>query len=298
MRYLLQRNSSYLAGFSLLALGIVSVNAQTTVNFANVVFQDNFSGHTEGSTPDYISLGQWSTNPPAVVVDSGDLFGQGTANQFLQFTKARHIGIPISSGGSHYAHVGFSLIPRNLPEDTDFEDPHTSHPDHDPDNLPPLAADAGWFNINFLSGTDANPDATTRAHLTQLIMTNASVRTVNQSFGDVDELVHFDLFFNNSADEIQHLGPDGSIVALGAGMSSVWVNDSLLVADFNLNRAAGTDGHGINAVSFGIDSNWNRIVSFDMDDVFVAVPEPSTYAFLFGAGVFGAVLLIRRRRKS
>ncbi len=274
----------------------VAAHAQATVDFSTIAFQDNFGGHAPGSTPDYISLGEWSTYPPAVVVDSGDVFGQGTENQFLQFTKARHIGIPIATGGSRFVHVGFNLIPRVLPEDPTFPDPHTSRPDHDPDNLPPLSADAGWFNINFLSPTDANPDAAARAHLTQIIMTNATIRTENVSYGAVDQLSRFDLFFNNSDEEILHMAPDGTMAALGAGMSSVWVDDGALVASFNLNRAAGTAGHPVTLVSFGIDSNWNRVVSFDMDDVFIAVPEPSTYAFLFGLAALGAVLWIRRRR--
>lgn len=268
-------------------------NAQTYVDLSREIFKDDFQSYEAGDRPPNVTLGAQNTYPPAIVVDTDDLFGLGTANKFLQYRKVRHSSFPVnfSSEPSSVVRVSFDFISRNMPADENYD------------------ADGRWLNFTFYArDEDRVLNNNARAHATQLIVRNGTFRAnatnhpaVNGlSYGAVDELVHFDMFFNNSNETILYDAPGGGVEALAPLKSAVWVNGVRLVDDYNETRTGiNTEGSLIHGFAIGIDSNADGILSFDIDnlELYGVIPEPSTYALLFGALALGGAVYFRRRRE-
>jgi hypothetical protein len=278
---------SLLAGLGAFAALSASLSAQV-LDLSRSIAADDFNAYDPGTRPPAMTNGTNMLWSPEIVQDTGNLFGTGTDNRFLSVYKTRHINLPFFLGAeaTPVIRVSFDIIFRNNPADT-F-------------NGTAIGTDAQWMGIDFRSQNDAN-DANVRSQITQFTPFDGQTRgTVpNVSAGSLNEVIRMDLFLNNTNAPIVHLAPDGvTEVTLQSGMSSIWTNGSVLVASHNNARTAGTIGHAIHQINFQVDSNLTRIVSFDLDniEIYGAIPEPSTYALLFGLAVLGAALVYRRRR--
>lgn len=277
--------ASLLAGISVWVFAAVSSHGQTYVDFSQQLYGDNFETYDLGTYPANISIGNKGTYDPAVVIDSGNLFNSGTANQYLQFHKTRHTTMMVDFDHSEVVRLSFDFIPRNVPVEGTLD------------------KDGRWLSIPFFADpTGTLLDNNARAQLTQLTVTTGKMRGVtgSPSFGNLDELVHFDIFFNNSIEAINYDAPDGNVHSLDTGLTAIWTDNLLLVAGYSTNRATDTLGYGVHRVGFQIDSNDNGIVTFDLDnvEVFGVIPEPSTYALLFGGFALAGALFVRRRRRA
>jgi hypothetical protein len=281
------RRLSFLAGLTAFALTAGPLQA-LVLDFSREIAFENFESYAPGTRPPTMTNGTAMLWNPEVKVDSTEVFGAGTDNQYLSYYKTRNVTLPFALGAeaTDVVRLSFDFVPRQNGPDT-F-------------NGTAVGTDAQWMNINFLSASDTNPSASVRSHLTSLQPWNTRTRAAGSEvlvqFPPLDVVKHFDMFLNNTAAEIQYRAPDNSTVTLGAGLMAMWI-DGVLVATYNNERAAGTLGQLIHTINFAIDSNLTRIISFDIDNIGIygVIPEPATYALLLGAGFLGIVLARRRR---
>jgi len=277
-----------LAGAALLGTA-AAVQGQT------ILFQETFSNYEPGEAPKNLANGGvWTTASSGVgsvqvVQDTANLFGYGTGHQYLSIESAYSVSlIGYFDNPVAVATVSFDFIGRyNNPPDT-----------------------TRWVNINTrVDGASA--------HVTSPRFSNGEIRGVGTGQFANNIPLRLDTVVNNSGSSISYTGPDGISRDLANAHASVWLYNyttdawSLVSGQYTFGRQAGADAVGalLNNVQLQIDSGTTaapnqprsmdigNITVFDGAIVGAAIPEPSTYALLFGFGVLGMALIVRRRRK-
>lgn len=103
---------------------------------------------------------------------------------------------------------------------------------------------------------------------------------------------------NNTGSDYTYTAPDASSRTLGTGLYDLWIGSNS--SGSRLGVVYTVNASGFNSIDFGIPgwSGGDAVIALDNLVVsdFTAVPEPSAFAALLGAGVFGSALVRRRRR--
>jgi hypothetical protein len=159
------------------------------------------------------------------------------------------------------------------------------------------------LNIGFYgsTGTIGNPN---RTQVTSINTVTSSVTGATGSFGSHGDLSRFDIIYNNSNASISHF-VSGTEYFIPSGQSSVWVNGVHLVTHDGGGRGADASaaiGQNLGGVAFLTDNHATSRASYDLDNFMVhngasVIPEPSTYALIFGGLALAGAYLIRRRRR-
>ncbi len=205
--------------------------------------------------------------------DDGNIFGRGTANQVLYLERA--------------AGIQFTL---NMPSGIDV-----------------ATFSQRFYVTEFTSGvTDRltnrffTADGTAIVHgLQATSSTDFRIRNEDPDRFDIQTVYHFDVIMNNSPDTITYDTPAG-LQSLDSGMTAAWVDGELSTV-YNFGRTE--DLPPGEFTSFVMETFSNNIWSAYVDNVALTegafvIPEPSTYALLFGLGTLGAVVFLRRRRRG
>lgn len=288
----MNRYGSLFSALAVLAFAAAPADAQTHVNINQPLFFENFSGYAVGTPPTTTANGGlWGTATHTgpglfqVMQDTGDVFGQGTANQFLRLGSTRNLNpgliTPAFAVPQEVITFSFDFIGR--------------YP----------AGDANrWLNVDARAGTAV-------AQLTSLRMSNHTIRTAtgttpaNPSYGPNDEPVRIVTVVNNRADTISYDKPDGSGTAnLSSAMSALWLYHystatwENVFPEYTFTRTLTSTGALMDNIRFFLDSN-TELRSFDVDNIAVfgsiPVPEPSAAA-LVGLSLPALVWFVRRRR--
>lgn len=273
-----------------LATAAASSNAQTHVTINNLLFSEDFSIYAAGTPPTTTANGGlWGTVSHTgqglfqVLQDTGDVFGQGTANQFLRLGSSRNMNLitPLFEA-QEVLSFGFDFIGR--------------YPTGDANR---------WLNVIAQSGSLA-------AHITSPRMANHTIRTAtgttpaNPSYGPNDVPVHILTVVNNRADTISYDKPDGSGIAnLSSAMAALWLYHYTtetwqnVFPEYIFSRGATIElGDVMDNVRFFVDSN-TELRSFDVDNIEVygsiLIPEPTTGALL-GLSLPALAWFLRRRQ--
>lgn len=288
MKARLRKSLALTTVLSLLAFGATSAHAQ----FGNVMLEnwdaaplgDIHPDTGSGYTGNWSSVGFHSTWPdghssiaPAgsiaeIRTDDSNIFGRGTGNHVLYMENA--------------AGLVFTL---NMP--SGIEVATLSYETQVIDFMPDAT--------NRLTNRFFTAEGTAINHgLQRLNDQEFRFRNEADSFA-LGELFHFDVIVNNSADTINYNSPDGTS-SLDPGMTAVWA-DGVLSTVYDFGRDTDPALPPGEFTSFVMETFSNNPWTAYYDNVAVTegtfvIPEPSTYALIFGIGALGAVLWIRRRR--
>jgi hypothetical protein len=269
---------SLLAAMSALASTAGALSAQT------VLFQENFQGATLGEGPHTPNWAPWDTNFAAgtfadrsASVQSGSAFGPGP-NQFLSVQNGTNLtfGKRLTEFDANIVTLSFDYIARA--NSTGYTN--------------------RWVNVTFY-GDSGTIDNANRIQTVGLQSSNQQVRPTRGSFGAMNEVVQFHIIMNNSNAAIS-LFSGGSEYVVPAGQASVWANGSHLATYTETRTLANSVGMSVGGFAFVQDNNAARN-SYDLDNIVVyggaVIPEPSTYALIFGGLVLAGAFLVRRRRR-
>ncbi len=274
-----------LAGFALCSMA----GAQ------NVLFQDTFNSYTvdplNPAPPTAIADGgKWSQvitggspgTPVSIVFDTDNAFGRGTGNQILKIENAVNFGLVADKlFSAQVITFSFDLI----------MDPVTDAQGH-----------TQFINSNQLFAGNGDVANANRAHLVSPRINTPDQETgrfhgISASSDDyltVGQLHRIDVVVNMSASEISYNG-----VTLASGGVDSWVDGNLIHAGDVFARQAPVPGD-IQSLRMGSFSNnvfsgrFDGVTIFEGGSVLAPIPEPGTYAAIFG-GVLLALVLIRRR---
>jgi hypothetical protein len=112
-------------------------------------------------------------------------------------------------------------------------------------------------------------------------------------------LAHYNVVMNNSVNTFNY-SLAGTEYEIPAGQAAVFINDQHVYTLGYLQDSVAPDkgrGQDIQAFSFTTLSSAGRN-SYDLDNFAVyAIPEPSTYALIFGGLVLAGAFIVRRRRR-
>ena len=255
---------------------------------AAIIFSENFNGITAGtgitdSNTNYTDFFNGTGNSQTATADTGYIFGEGTSNIFNR---------SLDNSGSESARINAN--------DLGGGDLATYSWDFNDSSL----TTAGGFAFRLSTVNDAQSDFSVQINF----------RTDTREIIDNDNETDYAANATYQLDTVANTG--GSIVNYtdGYGDSQSLDADSFSVYLTNLDRTLQTlvienrafngaeTGAGFDSISFqtfngadGIDVAWDNVVVDDTLTVTV-VPEPSTYALLFGVLTLGLVVLRRRLR--
>ncbi|WP_225919216.1 PEP-CTERM sorting domain-containing protein [Actomonas aquatica] len=147
-----------------------------------------------------------------------------------------------------------------------------------------------WFYANGASGT--------------LRLRDDSGSSILTTTYDMTALQSVEIFINDhGTNTLAYTRPDTSGVAtLAANSAAFYVNGSLLGDSMGFTMGAGTTDGDATLGRFGFYSGGTNVSDFAIDNIYAsslsAVPEPSTYAAIFGAAALGLAAWRRRRHQA
>lgn len=279
--------ASLLAGIAGLALSTASVNAQILMfeNWNDAPLGDIHPTSGSGYTGAWSNIGfnaLWpgghtSVQPvnslAEIRTDSNNLFGRGTDNQVLFLDAAAGINMNFSMPtGVQVATLSYEMYV------TGFHSVGTSR-------LTTRFYDEG-------GGTIINHGLQRRT------ASSADFRFRNEAERfDLNTTYRFEVVVNNSENTINVGGPDGAH-DIDSGMTAVWVNGSLSTI-YNYGQTANSVRGDIGRIAMETftDNTWSAYV----DEVSIregafVIPEPSTYALIFGLLALSGAAYVRRRK--
>ncbi len=244
---------------------------------ANVLFEADFS---EGSLAGagFSSSSQSAPSRVAEVTDTDSELYFGSANDnYLRINKQAGTNFTVSAAGVIAAEESSALTTIQF-------------------DMYQFTGGAG--NLTFEAFAAQTTSSTGRA-ITSRLFADGSVNAAGDY--DLNEKNSFLFFINNTNSSVEFLNPSGSQITLDSGRYNVYVNGNSIVSNVNLgtNSAAGNNV-GIQGFFFTYYGETNSgEVLFDNFVVssFSPIPEPSTYAAIFGLAVLGLVMLRKRLRK-
>ncbi len=207
--------------------------------------------------------------------DDANVFGKGTSNQILFLNEASGLSFSFAMpSGVEVATLSYKSIVTGFASDPDV-------------------TITNRFTKRFF---DSEGDTAINYGLQRVNDQEYRLRNEAERY-DVGQVYHFDAIVNNSADTITFNTPAGQ-ASLDSGMTGVWLDGEFNLA-YSFGRNATAPG---DLTSFVMETFSNNPWSALYDEVAITegafvIPEPSTYALLFGLGVLGTALVIRRRRK-
>ncbi len=247
---------------ALLAFGAISASV---THVHAVYFFDDFSDQPVGEFPGSPWTGGSETGGTVVVEQDTDaLFGRGTDNRFLRFTadvgdgtvRAQSNDLFEVGEGPDFFQIGFDFIET---DDSPFDG-------------------NSRFAIRPYAGAGFATDQIGQVDLRELR---------NDGMYNQGELYRIEWVLNTSETSLNY-DFAGDAHTLGSQSSHVWINDTLWDDERGLNLTGTFTGFDLR--TFG----GNEIEIF-VDNVSV-VPEPSTYALIFG-GLAGVLIWLRRRNR-
>lgn len=277
-----------------LATAAASSNAQTHVTINNLLFSEDFSTYAPDTPPTTTADGglwgtatwQGTVGSWGVTLDTGNVFGQGTANQFLRLSSTHNLNPGLITPLFEPQEVlsfSFDFIGRY-----------------------PAGDGNRWLNVDARAGTLS-------AHVTSPRMSNHTIRTdtgqlpvANPSYGPNDVPVRLVTIVNNREDSISYDRPDGLGTALlGSAKASLWLYhydttiwENVLPEYVFARSGTVTTGAVMDNVRIFMDSN-AVYRSFDVDNIEVygsiLIPEPTTGALL-GLSLPALAWFLRRRQ--
>lgn len=264
----------YLKMLAIPAFGIASLS---TVH-ASLIFSDDFdTGNTLGSNPvGWTSIlgNTEGTNSVLVQEDTGNLFGQGTSNRYVDLwdnsTNPGGQSIYLTVGGlSGSLASGVATLNMNIIE--------------------PAGVSSGRILIGIGEGTMAGTDRANNINYNEGNYGGETLAT--------DTLYNLNVVFNNSASSIQYNSTIG-LQTLDAESADIWVDGSLVQSNVTQDRTW-DGGVAIDAVGFrSFSGDIQRLL---VDDFSVysdarVVPEPASAPLLIG--LVASVFALRRRKLS
>ncbi len=262
---------------------------------ATVLFYDDFNQYSVGLKSG--SLGNWSIAGPStppngsdarqleILPDTGEWFGEGTANQYLRFSN---------TGNSTMSMTLNQVLPAGNPVIT-----------LSMVLIQPASELTGGIGFrvgkNNTTGADiANIGSITRSGSgVNRMGVVRSTGTTNQATFALDTAMRLDIVFNNGATSISY--NNGS---LDAGHYDVWIDGERVASGlFNYTANGGYTGD-LTSITLRTDSNNPQLMYMDWVAVFAGaqvnvspIPEPSTAALLSLAAVTACLLIFKTRAK-
>jgi hypothetical protein len=263
------------------------------------VFHENFNSAPTGLIADTNYRGDWAVftggtgtggrDPLAIVADTNNFFGAGTSNQVLRSDGAK--GWTLTFNIPEYAQqtvAAFSFDMRHLGYPVlNSSATGTNETNRLTTRFFTAEGGLGGAPLNFgLQHTTTPTDGVTPPNY-RVRDEAATNRTANPN-----EIVHFDVIVNNSTETFFF---NNGAKSLAPGQSAVWINGVEAVSSYAFGATAGIGGQTLK--SFDIRSFSNNPWAAEFDNFAVsAVPEPTTYALLFGLGALGFAAYRRLRR--
>jgi len=253
---------------------------------ADLIFEDDFESYTAGQV---IDTSKWSlvlsgadnVNTVHVEQDTGNLFGKGTGNQYVDLldnsTNPGGQSIYLTKTGlSSQLASGIVTLNMNIIE---------------PGGTPPLTGNDGRILVGIGDGAMGGTD---RANLPNWNETSAGVSTYGTVPVTRDTLYNLNIVFNNSGSSIQYNSPSG-LQTLNATSADIWV-DGILQAENILQDRNWDGGIAVDSVGFrSFSGSAQRLLVDDyrVYDEALVIPEPSSL-LLIGVAL-SSVLLFRRK---
>gem|GEM_PF-5225056 len=254
---------------------------------ADLIFEDDFESYTAGQVIDttkwsLVLSGADNVNTVHVEQDTGNLFGKGTGNQYVDLldnsTNPGGQSIYLTKTGlSTELASGIVTLNMNIIE---------------PEGTPPLSGNDGRILVGIGDGTMAGTD---RANLPNWNETSAGVSTYGTVPVTRDTLYNVNIVFNNSGSSIQYNSPSG-LQTLDATSADIWI-DGVLQAENILQDRSWDGGIAVDSVGFrSFSGSAQRLLVDDyrVYDEALVIPEPST---LMLVGVALTSLFVFRRKR-
>lgn len=255
---------------------------------ATLVMSENYDSYTPGVLPGAGGNDNGTDLFTRVEVDSGNLFGGGTSNQYLRIADTSNT----NSANTYGLVLSTATLGQVGTISLNFYDPAVSGEQ----------GTGGWL----LRWGTGNGNSVTAFGLfinngTLRIATGGGVNPSTSAFAtySLDTLHSLKIVFNSSASSIDDAGH-----TLEAGRMDVWLNGSIAGSSLT---GAGTLAGGVNEIAnvnitrkVSTDSAVDFVGTLNIDDWalysgVVAIPEPSAATILSGGLILGFCLLHRRR---
>ncbi len=278
----IQITSSLAAGIAICALATAPVMAQ------NVIFHDHFN-YPIGTFP----AGPWggTTGPeetPSGIIevrqDTDNRFGRGMDNTYVYWSSNNEsAAIRLDALNVFSVGAGPSIFTLSF-EFIETTDPFASNPR------------SNRFALRTYAGTGFN-NQLQQVDFRDLRINDSAFLGAGSGYSH-DTFSRLDYVFNTTGDSINYDSPDG-LVALAAESSDIWINGALVATGITITNAGSLTGFDLRNFSNNPGATFliDDAAIFDGAVVGAPIPEPGTYALLFGGAALAVALVVRRRTR-